>query len=123
MSIGELGRAAGVAASTIRYYESIGLMPEPDRLAGKRRYGPEALRRLALIDSAKRAGFALDEVRELLDAGRLGDDLRPLARRKLAETRELIEAARQRERWLEAATRCDCADFDACGLFGEERRA
>jgi DNA-binding transcriptional MerR regulator len=117
LSIGELARAGGVPVSTIRYYESIGLMPEPDRLAGRRRYDDAATRRLALIVSAKRAGFALDEIRGLLDSRPLGDDLRPLARRKLSETREVIAAARRRERWLEAATECRCRTVDDCGLF------
>ena len=117
MSIGELARASGVAASTIRYYESIGLMPEPERVAGRRCYDIAAVQRLAWIASAKRAGFALEEISGLLDAHLLGDDLRPLARRKLYETRELIDAARRRERWLEAATECRCRTVDDCALF------
>jgi MerR family redox-sensitive transcriptional activator SoxR len=117
MSIGELARVSGVAVSTIRYYESIGLVPEPERVAGRRRYDAAAARRLALIASGKRAGLALTEIRELLEAEPLGDELRPLARRKLSETRELIEVARLRERWLEAATHCRCRELDDCELF------
>lgn len=47
-------------ASTIRYYESIGVLPRPEREAGQRRYGIDVLRRLAIIDIAQRAGFTLE---------------------------------------------------------------
>ena len=42
MSIGELARRAGIRASAIRYYESIGLMPSPIRSSGRRQYDPHA---------------------------------------------------------------------------------
>lgn len=66
LTIGEVARRAGVRASTIRYYEEAGLLEEPERVGGKRRYNEEVLRRLALIGGAKRAGFTLGEVRTLL---------------------------------------------------------
>jgi MerR family redox-sensitive transcriptional activator SoxR len=59
LTIGEVARRAGVRTSAIRYYEEAGLLPEPERVGGKRRYEKEILRRLALIGGAKRAGFTL----------------------------------------------------------------
>jgi len=67
LTIGKLGEAAGVKVPTIRYYEQIGLLPEPDRSAGNQRlYGQSALDRLALIRHARELGFPLDAIRDLL---------------------------------------------------------
>lgn len=67
LTIGQLGEAAGVKVPTIRYYEQIGLLPEPDRSAGNQRlYGQSALDRLAFIRHARELGFPLDAIRDLL---------------------------------------------------------
>ncbi|MEX2648457.1 MAG: helix-turn-helix domain-containing protein [Alphaproteobacteria bacterium] len=67
LSIGALAEATGVNLETIRYYERIGLMPEPDRTrAGHRRYSPAHGRRLAFIRRARELGFVLADVRSLL---------------------------------------------------------
>ncbi len=67
MRIGELGERLGVNTKTIRYYESIGLVPEPERTSSGYRVFSEAdVERLAFIKSAQRLGLALDEVREIL---------------------------------------------------------
>ena len=76
LTIGEVARRAGVRASAIRYYEEAGLLEEPERVGGKRRYDEEALRRLALIGGAKRAGFTLGEIRTLLHGFPAGTGLR-----------------------------------------------
>ncbi len=70
MRIGLVSRRAGVRASSIRYYESIGLLPEPKREGLQRRYGPEVLRLIAVIGAAQRAGLSLVEIRKLLTASR-----------------------------------------------------
>lgn len=67
LTIGKLGEAAGVKVPTIRYYEQIGLLPEPERSAGNQRlYGPKALDRLAFIRHARDLGFPLGAIRDLL---------------------------------------------------------
>jgi DNA-binding transcriptional MerR regulator len=67
MRIGELADQAGVNPKTIRYYESIGLLPEPDRTpGGYRSYDADAAPRLVFIRSAQRLGLSLDEIREIL---------------------------------------------------------
>lgn len=67
-TIGKLSRATGVKVATIRYYEQIGLMPEPERTTGgQRQYGDTELDRLSFIRHARQLGFSLDAVRELLD--------------------------------------------------------
>lgn len=67
LSIGKLGEAAGVKVPTIRYYEQIGLLPEPERSSGNQRlYGRAAQDRLAFIRHARELGFPLDAIRDLL---------------------------------------------------------
>ena len=111
--IGELAKRAAVAPSAIRYYESIGLLPEPRRASGQRRYGEDTLRRLEFIAAAQEAGFTLREIGELSD----GFDVRGLAERKLPEVKAELVRARQRKRWLAAASTCDCRSPDECSLF------
>lgn len=68
LSIGALGKRTGTKVQTIRYYEQIGLMPEPGRTeGGQRRYGDAELHRLAFIRHCRELGFSLEAIRELLD--------------------------------------------------------
>ena len=118
MRIGELAERSGLRPSAIRYYESIGLLPEPARVSGRRVYGEDALRTLAVVRSAQRAGLELDEVRELLRAdGEVSQRLRALAERKLPEVEALIERAHLVRDWLRAAAECRCPSLDDCPLF------
>lgn len=67
MAIGGLSRRTGCNVQTIRYYEQIGLMPEPSRTAGnQRRYGARHAERLAFIRHSRQLGFPLDAIRQLL---------------------------------------------------------
>lgn len=67
ISIGEVARKSGVKVPTIRYYEQIGLMPEPPRTSSNRRlYGSADLSRLAFIRHARELGFEIDAIRTLL---------------------------------------------------------
>ena len=121
LTIGEVARRAGVATSLIRYYESIGLLREPDRLHGHRRYDTDVLGRLAFIGVAQSAGFKLAEIKELVggidDGEALSDNIRTLSVRKLDEVEELLERARTMKGWLEVAQTCGCATPDECTLF------
>ncbi len=90
ISIGELARRTGVKAPTIRYYESVGLMPAPPRSEGRqRRYGAAHASRLNFIRHARELGFEVDAIRELLAlSGRPEqscEEADRLARRHLAE--------------------------------------
>jgi MerR family transcriptional regulator, redox-sensitive transcriptional activator SoxR len=125
MLIGEVARRAGLRPSAIRYYESIGLLPQPERIAGRRRYSGDTLQKLSVIATAQRAGLSLDEIRELLaaSAGRadVSDRLRAIACDKLPEIDALIERARLVRTWLEAASECRCPTLEDCPLFDDER--
>jgi len=72
LSIGDLARRSGCKVQTIRYYEQIGLMPEPGRTSGNQRlYGEKQADRLAFIRHSRELGFPLEAIRELLE---LSDD-------------------------------------------------
>jgi DNA-binding transcriptional MerR regulator len=67
MRIGQLAERLHLNTRTIRYYESIGLLPEPARTAsGYRVYGEPDLERLTFIRTAQRLGLTLDDIREIL---------------------------------------------------------
>jgi MerR family redox-sensitive transcriptional activator SoxR len=66
MTIGELAAQTGTPASAIRYWERIGVMPQPMRVGGKRRYSTDAVERLSVLRLAQSCGFQLDEIRDLL---------------------------------------------------------
>lgn len=94
-SIGDLSRATGVKATTIRYYEQIGLVPAPPRSEGGRRvYGAADSRRLAFIRHARGLGFDIEAIRTLLDLQDRPDQscagADSIARRRLAEVERRI---------------------------------
>lgn len=94
-TIGALARKTGTKVQTIRYYEQIGLMPEPGRTeGGQRRYGEAELKRLSFVRHARQLGFSLDSIRELL--GLADHPNRPcheadsIARRQLRQVEQRI---------------------------------
>tara|TARA_R100000365_G_C2680644_1_gene26201 strand:+ start:61 stop:489 length:429 start_codon:yes stop_codon:yes gene_type:complete len=95
LTIGTLARKTGTKVQTIRYYEQIGLMPEPGRTeGGQRRYGQDELDRLAFIRHARQLGFPLDAIREILELAdspqRSCTDVDSVARRQLKQVEQRI---------------------------------
>ena len=121
MPIGEVAERARMSTSRIRFYESRGLLPEPERAGGKRRYGEDVLRRLEIIDAAQRVGFTLEEIRDLLGSrDELAHErLRQLAVMKLPELDDLIARATSVRRVLKICSRCNCDSIDVCRMFDE----
>lgn len=67
LPIGELAKRTAVKVPTIRFYEQIGLLPEPPRTeSGQRRYGADEVDRLTFIRHARELGFEIQDIRELL---------------------------------------------------------
>ncbi|MFD0425261.1 MerR family transcriptional regulator [Streptomyces parvus] len=91
MRISQLAERSGVPATTLRFYESAGLLSADRTPAGYRMYGEDAVDRLAFIGAAKHLGLALEEIGELVgvwEAGACRDvkaDLRPRISARLAE--------------------------------------
>ncbi len=121
LTIGEVARQGGVATSSIRYYESISLLPRPDRLHGQRRYHSDVLGKLAFIGVAQSAGFKLSEIKDLVDgidgADGMAGQMRSLSSRKLNEVEALLERTKAMKGWLEVAKECGCETPDQCALF------
>jgi len=93
MTIGALASAAGVNIETIRFYQRKGLLPEPERPYGSiRRYDSVHVARVCFVKSAKRLGFSLDEIAELLrlEDGTHCAEARHLAEHKLTDVRQKL---------------------------------
>ncbi len=95
LTIGALSVRAGVKVPTIRYYESIGLLPPPPRTESNRRlYGEATVKRLRFIRHARELGFEVEAIRELLaltdDPGQPCHKADALARAHLADIESRI---------------------------------
>ena len=123
MSIGEVGRLAGLAPSAIRYYEQLGLIPRPARSGGKRRYDASVLEWLSLIALAREAGFTMAEIKRLVTGFTPGT--RPAARwqelatRKLAEIDAMVARAERMRAVLRVALDCGCFRLEDCATLLE----
>ena len=105
MKIGELARRSGLAASTLRFYESKGLLTAVDRQSnGYRSYPPEALAVLSIISDAQQAGFSLDEIKQVLPEDMSSwrhDALMAALRKKIADIESLeVRLARNKAHLL-----------------------
>ena len=125
MTIGELAERAGLAASTIRYYEEVKLLPRPARASGRRVFDEATLDRLLVITFAKEAGFSLREIRQLFDGFAsdtpAGVRWQKLATAKLAEMEALAARIEAMKQLLREALRCGCVELDACGKLFRAR--
>ncbi len=119
MTIGELAGRSGLPASTIRYWEGIGVLPRPVRVSGQRRYGAEAVEKLAVLRLAQACGFRLDEMKELLRGFGAGETpsrrWRELATRKREELDGQIARLKEMQRMVDRVARCQCLDLSECG--------
>ena len=89
-SIGGLARATGTTVETIRYYESIGVLPAPPRTSGGHRaYGADHLARLSFVRRSRELGFSIEQIRTLLglagDRERSCEAIDAIAQEHLAE--------------------------------------
>jgi len=121
LAIGDVARAAGIAPSTIRYYERKGLLPPPQRASGRRRYDAGILQRLRVIDVSKDAGFSLRDIERLLHGFDRrtppSERWRALAETKLREIDDLILRAEGMRALLKRGVECGCLTLDDCRLI------
>ena len=120
LTISQVARQVGLRPSAIRYYEQMGILLPPPRRGGQRRYGPETLYRLAVVQRARRTGFTLDEIRRLFFGFRkvtpVSERWRKLSSEKLAEMEIMIEQIRGMQRLLvDMMAKCHCETLDQCG--------
>lgn len=125
LTITEVARQAGVRTSTIRYYESIQVLPMPQRVAGRRRYDPAVIDRLAFIQITQQLGFSLAEIQRLFQHGNADTPLpelwQTLARQKLVDVDRLIRHALDVKRMLAAGLGCGCPTMHDCIACVRER--
>lgn len=118
MKIGQLASQAGLNASAIRYYETLGLLAPPHRTGGQRRYSEEALHRVLLIRFAGEMGFSLNEIKLFLSGlhenAPVGRRWKKLAHRKIAEVEQTIKRSRRLKSLLQNLLRCRCASLKIC---------
>jgi DNA-binding transcriptional MerR regulator len=132
MRISQLAERSGVPATTLRFYETAGLLSAERTASGYRTYGPEAAERLAFIGAAKQLGLSLEEIAELLGVWQEGAcaevkaDLRPRIAARIGEAEEygarlaaftasLRRALEHLDELPDRAGRCDpqCGFLDA----------
>jgi MerR family transcriptional regulator, redox-sensitive transcriptional activator SoxR len=112
LTIGELAARTGLPASTLRYYDRIGLVPATARSGGQRRYDPTVIGRVRAVMLCQRSGFNLEEIGRLLGGGR---PWQALARRKVEELQGRIAELEQTMTLLRSAMECGCQSLEACG--------
>ena len=118
MKIGALAARTGLNASAIRYYERVGLLGQPHRVGGQRRYSDDAVYRVLLIRFAATMGFSLPEISIFLSGLRddvpVGPRWRKLTGRKLEEIERGIERSLKLRTLLQHLLRCRCASLKMC---------
>lgn len=130
MKIGELAENAAVNAQTIRYYERIGILPEPRRRydSGYREYDEEALRRLLFIKQAKNAGLKLSDISQLFDMellpGEACGDVQTLLSDRINELDAKIKELRIFSKSLKRLRQaCQTSDDGRCAVLEELRKS
>ena len=120
LTISKLASAGGVGVETIRFYQRKGLLDQPPRESGIRRYGSEDLGRLRFILHAQTAGFSLQEIKELLelDAGEDRARARELAQARVRALDEKIaELKRARNALQRLASECAEGSSGPCPIL------
>lgn len=121
LSIGTVADRYGVPATTLRYWEQIGLLPAQERTAGQRRYDRDALRRIKFIRMAKQAGLALEDIKALL-AGHVDHsptfiDWATAARDQLVSLDQRITDLEHLKTTIEGCLTCGCQHAQRCKLL------
>ena len=120
LTISKLASQGDVGVETVRYYQRRGLLAEPSRDAGIRRYGEDDVRRLRFIRAAQAAGFTLEEIGELLELDAINDRARA---REMAETRiaildaKITELQAARAALSRLAIDCEKSIAEACPII------
>ena len=122
-AIGKLADLAGVKVTTIRYYETIGLLPEPPRTGGNRRlYGPGHLDALIFIRRSREFGLPLEAIRDLLaldkDPGGPCEPANRIAESYLTEIdRKIADLTLLKERFRAIVDRCTGTRVETCAIL------
>jgi MerR family transcriptional regulator, redox-sensitive transcriptional activator SoxR len=121
LTIGEVSRRSGVAASALRYYEERGLISSVRAGSGHRRYARAALRRVAFIVFAQRVGLSLDEIGVELaklppDRTPTGRDWSRLSKQWAVRIEERMAELARLKAGLTECIGCGCLSLERCQL-------
>lgn len=120
LSIGEAATRAGVAPSTLRYYERRGLLTADTRRSGQRKYRAESVRRLVFIGMLQDAGLSLDDIDGLLKA-ETAAQWKSIARERLTALSDEIDRLQRARKYLEGALMCRYDHpLTECRIMGAE---
>lgn len=121
LPIGTMAERYGVPATTLRYWEQIGVLPAQERAAGQRRYDLDAVRRIKFIRMAKQAGLSLDDIKALLaghvDHSPTFTDWAAVARDQLAAIDRRIADLTHLKATIEECLACGCQHARRCKLL------
>ena len=128
LTIGEVSRRSGVAASALRFYEERGLITSERAGSGHRRYPRPVLRRIAFVVFAQKVGLTLDEIgAELADLPRdrapTRRDWSRLSRKWTTRIEQRIEELERLKAGLTECIGCGCLSLDRCKLSNPDDRA
>lgn len=118
LSIGQLAAKANLNASTLRYYESVGLLPPPERQSGQRRYDEGLLDRIHFIKIAQQTGFSIQEIAVLMEgfepAYSLSEQWERMVKQKRTELEERKNQINSMITILDNGLSCKCLTWSEC---------
>ena len=123
LSIGKLSERTGVKVTTIRYYESIGLVKEPPRSSsGRRLYGQEAVQTLSFVRHGRELGFSIEAIKKLLGLQSSPDqdcaDVNNIATEQLVQIQQRIAQLKALETKLKRMIReCEGGQVGTCEII------
>ncbi|WEK61833.1 MAG: redox-sensitive transcriptional activator SoxR [Candidatus Microbacterium colombiense] len=125
LTIGEMTRRTGVAASALHFYEKLGLIASTRTAGNQRRYPRHMLRRVSLVTVAKRLGIPLSDVQSAFADVPLTEtpthaDWQRASRRWKRELEKRREGIERLERELTGCIGCGCLSMKACGLLNPD---
>jgi len=129
MTIGDAARASGVNAKLIRYYESIGLIPQAGRTAsGYRVYGAAEVNVLRFVKRARTLGFGIERIQRLVglwqDRSRCSSEVKRVAQEHIDELEaKIAELAAMRDTLRELADACHGDDRPECPILRDLARS
>ena len=118
ISIGQLASKSEVNASTLRYYESVGLLPIPQRINGQRRYDDTLIDRISFIKIAQQTGFTIQEIALLLEGFKSTESITEQWERMAEQKRRELEQRKNQIQSmiqiLENGLQCKCLTWSEC---------
>ena len=125
ITIGAAAKASGISRKMIRYYEEIGLLPEPIRSdSGYRHYSSDSIQQLIFIKHAKDLGFSLPRIKQLVDLWQNQDrrsaDVKAIAEQYISELDQSIQQLQAMRNQLQSlADKCHGDQHAECAIISE----